>query len=399
MEDNKSNFIILVLSGALFLIGILEVFFGGMLNYFKYFAIFIPILYTFNMPISINRKNMSLIYGILFYLLFELLINLFHDDYISISIYIVLNALFIIYISKTSMILNDIEKITSYMYYITLIIACFVFLNFMREPVLMFNKNLIYNVIINDGRERYKFGFQHANYLGSICFIFLVNISFLFSSRIFNIKRKLILIASSIFILYIILLSGSRTASYAYVVFIFTFIFLKALYTPYKRFFLIIAATIIIVGAYRFINEIDFYNLLDNTNRFGPLVYNVNVFLNLDTVYKGIGFYNHMSIYKLRHLFINIDNYYIYVFITQGFIGLFVNLAIILTMFFSISKILDSNTKCFMYAFFVSFIVYSLFETYFFIPGAFLSYYFWTIGYSMINFDNKKAAHVNDVLI
>ena len=395
MIVNQSSFKVLIISTAIFLIGILEAFAYGMLNYFKYMAIILPVLYTINMPIKIKNRNCPLIYGIIIYLVFELILNLFHEEYMTITTYILLNILFIVYIAKSSMILNNIESITRFMYYTNLLIASIIFLSFITEPVFIFNKGLISNVIINAGRERYRFNFQHANYLGSICFIFFVNLSFIITTKISK-NKKLILAALAVFVFYILLLSGSRTATYAYLLFFVLYTMQKIYHLPYGKYILGAFSIIILIFAYKYISTIDMIDLLNNTNRLGPLLYNYKLYIRLGKIYTGIGFYNHMSIYSLEYLFKNIDNYFIYVFITQGYIGLAVTLAIIIIVFYSIGKIPDRNIKCFMFAFFISFIVYSMFETYFYIPGAFLSYYFWTIGYSMININFQRTETINN---
>lgn len=347
------------------------------------------------MPIKIKNRNCPLIYGIIIYLVFELILNLFHEEYMTITTYILLNILFIVYIAKSSMILNNIESITRFMYYTNLLIASIIFLSFITEPVFIFNKGLISNVIINAGRERYRFNFQHANYLGSICFIFFVNLSFIITTKISK-NKKLILAALAVFVFYILLLSGSRTATYAYLLFFVLYTMQKIYHLPYGKYILGAFSIIILIFAYKYISTIDMIDLLNNTNRLGPLLYNYKLYIRLGKIYTGIGFYNHMSIYSLEYLFKNIDNYFIYVFITQGYIGLAVTLAIIIIVFYSIGKIPDRNIKCFMFAFFISFIVYSMFETYFYIPGAFLSYYFWTIGYSMININIQDIETIHN---
>ena len=173
------------------------------------------------MPIKIKTETVRS-YGIIIYLVFELILNLFHEEYMTITTYILLNILFIVYIAKSSMILNNIESITRFMYYTNLLIASIIFLSFITEPVFIFNKGLISNVIINAGRERYRFNSQHANYLGSICFIFFVNLSFIITTKISK-NKKLILAALAVFVFYILLLSGSRTATYAYLLFLFIY--------------------------------------------------------------------------------------------------------------------------------------------------------------------------------
>lgn len=249
--------------------------------------------------------------------------------------------------------------------------------------------------LVFDNRLRYRdsYGFVHPNTTGYFCYLALI-LQFYLSKFCFTYHNKIKkgFTISNVIIIIIIVSTASRTAITAlllfYVLFYFFIINNKFKNKGYigvtlKTVKLILAITFIILIIYK-IKSLDITSLLKDTNRLDNFTNGISVVYSYGKEITGLGFVNEMK--DFYYGIIYIDNWFLYMFITEGFIGLTASLVLIGLIFYYIIRTKDKTfEKFFALSFLISQIYYSMFEIMFFSQGYLLSFILWIFIFNYIN--------------
>lgn len=309
----------------------------------------------------------------------------------------VLNILFIINAFLISLYLNYKNNKERY-FFMTycLIAAALIFMYFYNFDNFEGVKQ-IKSVFDNKLRYRNSYGFVHPNTTGYFCYLALILQFYLskFCFRDYNNMKKGFAILNIIVVI-ILVSSASRTAITALILFYVLFYFfiinnkfkdkgyigvtLKAV-----KIMLAIIFTVLII--YK-IKTLDLISLLNDTNRMNNFINGISTVYSYGKEITGLGFVDEIN--DFYYGIIYIDNWFLYMFITEGFVGLTVSLVLIGLIFYYIIRISDKSfEKFFVLSFLISQIYYSMFETMFFYQAYLPSFILWIFNFNYISNYNK----------
>lgn len=191
-----------------------------------------------------------------------------------------------------------------------------------------------------DHSYRGSFGMNHANYLGSICCCALICSMYLIDNyrqrgsfkKSISDKRILRCVILDFYIGEILFSSSSRTAVLTTLVSIILYIGFNAteLLGIYQN-RQVIKACFYVVGmiiAFIFISSGGIDYLLQNSRRDNAWLVNYPIFANHYNKYTGMGYVNYYCFSYGTNFFRyntwNVDNYYLYILFTTGYIGLLI---------------------------------------------------------------------------
>lgn len=270
---------------------------------------------------------------------------------------------------------NNVE----YYYIIFYLISNIIFLiQFLSNPSDLFNFES-YKLIFNpDLRTNIGYNFTSTNTLGALCFGSLVISDFIKPQ---NNKFKIIIWISRIFILLMLLSTGSRTSLICLIVYLISKFILKALYSfiKYKKPLYMKIILMIILSIYTvFIFKTYPFDVIDRftSYRLSGWIDSINYIMNNFGMF-GIGLLNPNTLFHtiLRGELNNrltADNWYIYMFISCSYIGILAAFLIInnfINQCFNALNGLNIKEFSMIFSFLISKIVYSLFEISFFTPS------------------------------
>ncbi|MCS6132373.1 hypothetical protein DWV13_12190 [Clostridium botulinum] len=361
----------------------------------------ILIFYTVikNKYILLNKKNFSITISIIFlFSIFSLIfINNEYKDMILINS--IKYLIFILNIYFTSCFIyteNEKEFFYRVIYLTTslFLIICYVhnFDNF--EGI-----KLIGNILNNKLRYRNSYGLYHFNATGYLCLISLLMWRFL--AIRYKDKYKCLSIYGIINIVVIIILisTASRNSILSLILFYLGSNILSNIkigsfksinFTITRNIFCILLLCGIVVIVFM---VVDIENAIIQTNRLDNYLVNIPTLLQSKRQFIGVGLIDESLFvsHKLYYPTTFIDNWFLYVLLTLGIVGLFMSLVIIsrLGKFIFKDIIHNKNEKIYVVMIFVISLFYSMFESCFLAPGTLISYVFWNI-YFIFIFEQEK---------
>ncbi|MBU8757220.1 hypothetical protein KM927_27510 [Priestia megaterium] len=203
-------------------------------------------------------------------------------------------------------------------------------------------------------RDRYTFGFSNANYLGMVSFLGIT-----LSILLFSIRKKILYLASLSIFVYTVIASDSRTALWSALLWGFTFITFKLINKPQVQ--IVLAPALILVAliltrtkllTYEKIDELSSYRLTNWT----ILTKDMN---HMELIFgKGIG----ISASDLANN-TTFDNFFVGIFVQSGIIGSVLLVTILSLIFIKIIRLKDTFQKRIAVSFYLSWILYSVFES------------------------------------
>lgn len=362
--------------------------FSGIRNILLILNLIFCLFYYINKKIYITPKIM--IITLLMLVLFVVL-SLFQTKIPNLSQNLsnsFLNLIFILNVLLIPLIWKEnccVEKMRVYTYILVLIFILIMYLlNFDNFAGI----NSILNIFSLDERYRISYGFWHPNTLAALSFITIVQTTFFEFNKYFY---KMLIRIGNLFLLLLILFTASRTAFICSIVF---FILYKGLLLFYKisnkllKFSAVCFASssFLFIISYLMQIKLDFFSFIKYANR------SHNIFINLPRLFEykkeilGIGMYNAMN-YNKSYNFLPIDNYYFFITIGSGIIGLILLIILIIFLFTNILSLqrIDINRKASIISFFITLLLYSSFENVFFYPTLLFSFISWIIIMTTLN--------------
>lgn len=228
-----------------------------------------------------------------------------------------------------------------------------------------------------DLRMRYTFSFTNPNFLGSFCYIgLLILLKSIFIKKLKWYGLFSVAIALGI-LLYMILLSDSRTPLYAIIIWITIFGFLNIVRNIQLRiiFFCFITPLIILLVLFLGID----FDYLDTLLSYRITNWTALISSLSDSEWffgKGIGL--NATDLNVTSGQISYDNSYISTLMQSGILGITGMLLLIIFMFKSIFSIDNNRYKNIALSSFISWLIYSMLESSLFSTGNLASIYVWS---------------------
>ena len=255
----------------------------------------------------------------------------------------------------------------------------------------------ISTVFNNADRYRNSYGLYHPNGTGLMCYLALVLSFYLYkcSSYKKTIFRA-VMFSFNIVISIVIISTSSRTAITSIFLFLIIFSFMKIksnfnvnkYISVFIKFIMLSVCIIILIKVLNLIAGIDFIELFTETNRISNFTMNIPILVMNHKELFGMGYYKiFIDMYNGTY----IDNWYLYMFLTSGIIGLILSILLIAKVYIYISKNNSSSLlEIFTISYFFSQLYYSLFETEFFQSGILNTFIFWIFIFTTIYNKNQK---------
>lgn len=326
------------------------------------------------------------------------------------------------YSAKNFLAIINIYMVSIYMYYNKseqrIIIATYFMISIF--VVIMYLNNFdnfdglkaILNTFDKDLRYRNSFGLFHENELGNLCYISLI-LSFYILKNIrsdtFILKHSVYLVSLGVF--FVLISTSSRTAITSLVLFFVVFYIRQAKNKtnenkPYMKKYIsnivrVVCITlgmeICIVALVNFIYKVKDTGISDfiaQTNRQANFDINIPILYKNSLELMGVGFFKALS--ELYGGTTYLDNWYLYMFVTSGYIGLIISIILLCIVSFSILRkssytLLEEITI----AFFLTQLYYNMFESFLFNATFLNSFVLWIFIFITIlykyqgNNDNK----------
>lgn len=342
--------------------------------------------------ITFNKKIIFLVFVMLLIFVIYPLITINNNFLYDIESEILKNIIFIIDIFFISIFLISEGEEFKYIKGLYICIGIFIgicyFINFDNFEV--FNK---FKYVLNNSlRYRNDFGIYHFNATAQLCMIVLM-LSFALR-KINNNKLKVYKVILNIISIIVLLSTGSRNSIFSFIIFLIIYYFLtfkdvmiKMLHNKYVNllFWLFIYLIIIFIVIFIYIKisdgNINVAELMQNTNRIGNFT-NINFLKSNNRFMIGLGLINPSTFIKIGT---NVDNWYLYMFLTEGILGMilmfiFIIYIIINIIFDKVYTKIGILMKCLL----ISQLFYAFFETSFYYPQMISSYIFWILIYIYI---------------
>lgn len=237
---------------------------------------------------------------------------------------------------------------------------------------------LVNNFFKGYTRERYAFGFYHPNAVANIA-LCIILLSILLMVE--NGKRKIYIIID-IIMCYLILVSSSRTSVCALILFFVLYMYSNLKQKIFNKHWKVLINTvlIIILGLLLLISNNNIAeSLFVVSNRSYNFIYNIPILIKSGRFLIGLGFIGSGEFYQL-HVYNTffVDNYFLYVLMSTGLIGLVFIVSFIIWLCYRLLKGKNNSMKkvvaiilgvnifsslgetCFMYPSFISCFVYTI---------------------------------------
>ena len=186
-------------------------------------------------------------------------------------------------------------------------------------------------------RERSAFGFMHVNSLGGICLAVMAGLSMSKPERkVFKVLR----IFAILFILLIVLNTGSRASIYGIVAYFLTLGTERLYYKSSEVFKLVLKILLAAICVYvltivvsTLTNNFDFANQL-TSGRLEGWLYDIEKMATDGTLLFGYGMYNPTAFFSQSFASgMIVDNWYVYMIVNIGFVG-FISCVLLIISFF-----------------------------------------------------------------
>lgn len=352
-------------------------------------AIFFLAISNFGIPIKL-KKNAILFSWVGGYMLL-LLIATVKSFYVSYSLTIIENV--ILYLSYLMLTFFSVRFISYYMYFDKVNRLSIFLLGGFESFILLTKIDIKVDVLwmianlFNHHRMRDFCGLNHPNEVGVLSF----TVAVLCLVDIFTMNRNILLkIFELLFILnsgLLVLLAASRAGITSVLCMLVVF-FSLCVYSRNNKKVRILIIILVILLLFSLAWTIDFEFLFINSNRAENFLINIPILLKSKNYFWGMGIVPG-GVFASRKLGVhttNVDNYYLYVFLTSGVVGI----CMLFPQIIRITKELINKanegsiqSKAIL-AMFVSLLYYSLFENVFFYPNM-ISTLVWILSVSSLN--------------
>lgn len=240
-------------------------------------------------------------------------------------------------------------------------------------------------VFSNTDRYRNSYGLSHPNDTGLICYLALLLSVYLYKCSSYKkIVFRTLMFGLDTVIFIVLISTASRTAITSIVLFLIVFCFMKikskfnidSSLDVFAKYIMIFFGAIFSIKIYISSQGIDFTEFIAQTNRIANYTINIPIlFMNHKELF-GMGYFN--AIAEQYGGTPYLDNWYLYMFLTTGIIGLILSILLIIKVYLSISKNNEKSLiEIFTISYFVSQLYYSLFETQFFRAQFLNTFIFW----------------------
>lgn len=266
----------------------------------------------------------------------------------------------------------------------------------------------ISNVFDRDLRYRNSFGLFHENAMGNLCYVSLI-LSFYILK---NLRNNTLILRCSVFfmnigIIFVLISTSSRTSITSLILFLIIFYMRKMMTQPnidkayinniVKVVCVTIGIEIFITVLINFIYKVKDKGLgdfIDQTNRLSNFEINIPILYNNNKELVGVGLFKALSeVYGGTNY---LDNWYLYMFVTTGYIGLTISIILLcIVSFYILHKSSYTLLEEVTIAFFISQLYYNLFESFLYNDNYLNSFVLWIFIFITIlykyqgNSDNK----------
>lgn len=331
----------------------------------------------------ISKKSPLLLWGIAFVLYAVIFGKIFSNPMLTELIDFNFIAMIIFYVLMFGMAsyLKSEEKIIVFLKisYFVLLFCIFV-LTISNWNGLIGIKDLVMNLFGGYTRSRLSFGFYHPNVAANIALCIILISSILMQYN----KRKINYYVVDIFMIYVILSTASRSTMCALILFVIIQLFSSISRKISNRILKSIFIFLFLLGVvflFLFSSDDSIEKLFEISNRSYNFIYNIPVLIKSGRFMIGLGFIGSGDFFQLSHYnTFYVDNYFLYVLMSTGLIGLIFVSSFILYLFYNLCfkvKRYDKLTyltggifltnlfsslgeTCFMYPSFTSCFVYTV---------------------------------------
>lgn len=309
-----------------------------------------------------------------------------------ISMYIYLHNLKYEYIKTTYIILS------------TILIVQYI-LNFDSFEVLR-NIHLIFS---NSERYRQSFGFNHPNTTAQLCFITLILYRYFKDNCKYD--KFYNKIAINLIIWIILLSTSSRTAITSIIIFyaIFTLKIHLEKYDLLKnplikksiKIICFMLMGLILYSIYINVTSEELEYILLESNRLLNFTINIPIIYSYNKEIFGLGYLSPGMVLSedFYYKMINIDNWFLYIFISLGIIGLVLSLIMLIYLYRGIYKNnrVDKKYRSLNIALFITFLYYSIFESIFLLTDLATSFIVWILLILALYGERVKQNYIKEI--
>lgn len=182
---------------------------------------------------------------------------------------------------------------------------------------------LISNVFLGYERTRSSLGFIHPNYAGNIALCSILMSSFYLKNK--KNKINLCVLVLDLFFIYCLFLTSSRTSITGLILFIMTYIIFSN-YVKIKskklKIVIVFSAVLFAICLLLFSSADVFNKLFLMSNRSGNFLVNIPILVSNHRVWIGLGYIGAGEFANLSYNTFLVDNYFLYVLMSTGIIGL-----------------------------------------------------------------------------
>ncbi|MBH0156611.1 hypothetical protein IHV10_09545 [Fictibacillus sp. 5RED26] len=353
------------------------------------FIIFLGIISPRINYMRLTKENAIVIIGLTIIFVYYSMLGFLIDYETQILYSCFLSVIFISYIWTAGIYINNFKKYNQFVFQFFLITTVILIWNYVRDPVNITNFAVISNTFKIDDRVRNFFGFIHPNTAANVCFLSIVSSFYLTNYVLRKRGSKILLYLTNIFVFLIMLSTGSRGAITSTFVFYCTFFLIKYIYkvSTSVRYILSTLLVSLLCVCYLTFNGINTQKVLDYTNRYANWEYSINYLLDNKMFLLGVGLTNPGYFYTTgRYHFLSSDNWFVYIFITMGVIGVFL---VIMLVSYILLKLLNEpkSVNIFLPTLTITLMYYSTMENIFYNPSGLTSLFYWTL---LIPYFNRK---------
>lgn len=354
---------------------------------FKYGVMLVGLIYfmfftkTYHLDIKKNVNSILLLMIIQFFVL-PLIVVLFQGVAASVSNAFI-SLLFIMFCNILAYNLYKNNKFNNYVALFFLITFIFIIVAYLKNPISLNINTIKINLFDTNNRiTRENFGYATPNTFAILSFTNIILSSYLHNVVYCGNKmRKILLVLSNVFIIMLISMTGSRGALISVTIFYMVFYFNKILK---KRIYKTL--TYVSIGGLCLYYLNKFLNLgLNYSNISSGRIQNwkevIRYLVEKDSLGIGFGYVNSSTFYNTgitsRLL---TDNWIVHTIATQGIIGVFFGIVIIILLMINLLKIkpkLYDDEYNFFVSMSMAMFTYSIVENMFFSINYIFSMFFW----------------------